>query len=56
MDERSKDHVEAIGSQNQHCGLVDGIWLNWRPGGALRGKWRQLVGKVEEWYGASWHL
>jgi hypothetical protein len=48
--------VEAIGSQTQHPGLVDGTWLNWRPGGALRGKWRQLVGKVGEWYMASWHL
>jgi hypothetical protein len=24
--------------------------------GPLGGKWRQLVGKVEEWYVASWHL
>jgi hypothetical protein len=32
----------------QHFGLVDGTWLNWRPGGAIRGKWRQLVGKVEK--------
>jgi hypothetical protein len=25
------------------------IWLKWRPGGATRGKWGQLVGKVGEW-------
>jgi hypothetical protein len=25
------------------------IWLKWRPDGAIRGKWRQLVGKVGEW-------
>jgi hypothetical protein len=57
MAEWSKDHVAAIGSQTQHFGLVDGSWLNWRPRGALRGKWRQLVGKVGEWYvAASRHL
>jgi hypothetical protein len=32
------------------------IWLQWRPGGATRGKGRQLVGKVGEWYVASRHL
>jgi hypothetical protein len=37
MAEWSKDHVTTIGSQTQHFGLVDGTWLNWRPGGALRG-------------------
>jgi hypothetical protein len=31
-------------------------WDNLRPGEALRGKWRQLVGKVREWYVESWHL
>jgi hypothetical protein len=56
MAEWSKDHVATIGSQTQHTGLVDGTWLNWRPGGALRGKWRQLAGNVGEWYVASWHL
>jgi hypothetical protein len=30
-------------------GLNAGAWLNWRPGGATRRKWRQLVGKVREW-------
>jgi hypothetical protein len=40
MTEWLKDHVAVIDSQTQHLGLVDGIWLNWRPGGALRGKWR----------------
>jgi hypothetical protein len=56
MVEWSKDHVVVIGSQTQHFGLVDVTWLNWRPGGALWEKWRQLVGKVEEWYMISRHL
>jgi hypothetical protein len=56
MAEWSKDHMVDIGSIAQHFGLVDGTWLNWRLGGALRGKWRQLVGKVREWYVASRHL
>jgi hypothetical protein len=38
-----KDHVVAIGSVNLN------LWLKWRPGGATRGKGRQLVGKVGEW-------
>jgi hypothetical protein len=25
------------------------MWLKWRPGGEIRGKWGQLVGKVGEW-------
>jgi hypothetical protein len=29
--------------------LMAGTWLKWRPGGATRGKGRQLVGKVGEW-------
>jgi hypothetical protein len=45
----SKDHVAAIGSLNSNFGLVNGTRLKWRQGGALRGKWRQLVGKVGEW-------
>jgi hypothetical protein len=56
MAEWSEDHVVAIGSLNSIPWLVDGTWLNWRPGGAPRGKWRQLVGKVGEWYVASRHL
>jgi hypothetical protein len=24
-------------------------WHNWRPGGAIRGKWRILDGKEDEW-------
>jgi hypothetical protein len=32
-------------------------WHNWRPDGAIRGKWRILDGKEEEWsdviFGAS---
>jgi hypothetical protein len=56
MAEWSKDHVAAIDSQTQHFNLVDENWLNWRPSRALRGKWRQLVRKVGEWYMASRHL
>jgi hypothetical protein len=37
-------------------GLVVKTWLNWRPDGATRGKGRQLVGKVREWYVESRHL
>jgi hypothetical protein len=31
------------------CGLASwsNDWHNWRPGGAIREKWRILVGKVE---------
>jgi hypothetical protein len=43
MTEWSKDHVAAIGPLNSK------LWLNCRPGGAIRGKRRQLVGKVGEW-------
>jgi hypothetical protein len=32
----------------QHIGLIAGTWLKWRPGGAIRGKRRQLVGMVGE--------
>jgi hypothetical protein len=35
--------------KTQNFGLVVKTWLNWRPGGATRGKGRQLVGKVGEW-------
>jgi hypothetical protein len=35
--------------KTQYFGLVVKTWLKWRPGGAIRGKWRQLVGKVGEW-------
>jgi hypothetical protein len=57
MAEWSEDHVMAIGYfTTQHFGLVVGTWLNWRPGGALKGKWRQLVGMVGQWYVASRHL
>jgi hypothetical protein len=49
MVEWSKDHVVAICSLKLNTlGLIAGTWLNWRSGGALRGKWRQLVGKVRE--------
>jgi hypothetical protein len=44
MAEWSKNHVAAIGSLN-----LKTLWLKWGPGGATRGKGRQLVGKVGEW-------
>jgi hypothetical protein len=49
MAEWSKDHVAALGPLNSKLWLIAGTWLNWRPGGAIRGKQRQLVGKVGEW-------
>jgi hypothetical protein len=49
MVEWSKDHVEDIGPLNSKLWLIAGTWLNWRSGGAIRGKWRQLVGKIREW-------
>jgi hypothetical protein len=50
MAEWSKNHVVAIGSlKPQHFGLLAKTWLKWRPGGATRGKWGQLVRKVGEW-------
>jgi hypothetical protein len=49
MDEWSKDHVAAIRHLNSKLWLIAGTWLNWRPFGAIKGKWGQLVGKVEEW-------
>jgi hypothetical protein len=56
MAEWSEDHVAVIGYFILNTGLVDKAWLNWRPGGALRGKWRQLDWKVGEWYVESQHL
>jgi hypothetical protein len=38
MAEWSKDPMEAMGSLNLYFGLVDGLWLIWRPGEALRWK------------------
>ncbi len=49
MAEWSKDHVAAIGSLKPKLWLVAKTWSKWRPGGAIRGKWGQLVGKVREW-------
>jgi hypothetical protein len=50
MVEWSKDHMAAICSlKTQHFGLLAKTWLKWRPGGAIRGKWGQLVGKVGVW-------
>jgi hypothetical protein len=46
MAEWSNDHMAVIGSLKLNT-LV--YWLKWRPGGAIRGKWGQLVGKVGEW-------
>jgi hypothetical protein len=37
MTELSEDHMAAVGYFNTlHFGLIDGTWLNWKPGGALR--------------------
>jgi hypothetical protein len=33
----------------QNFSLVVKAWLNWRLGGTLSEKWRQLVGKIREW-------
>jgi hypothetical protein len=50
MAEWSKYHVVAIGSlKTQHFGLLAKTWLKGRLGGAIKEKWGQLVGKVEEW-------
>ncbi len=50
MAEWSKDHVAAIGFlKTKNFGLLAKTRLKWRPGGAIRGKWGQLVGKVGEW-------
>jgi hypothetical protein len=38
MVEWSEDHGATIGSLNLNFGLIDGSWLNWRPGGTLRWK------------------
>jgi hypothetical protein len=57
MAEWSKDHVMTVGYFNtHHLGLIDKVWLNWRPGRTLREKWRQQVEKVGEWYVESRHL
>jgi hypothetical protein len=45
--ERSRDSRRIC--YYSHIGIVDKTWLKWRPGGAIRGKWRQLVGKVGKW-------
>jgi hypothetical protein len=36
MAEWSEEHEVAIGSLNSNIDLIDGLWLNWRPGGAIR--------------------
>jgi hypothetical protein len=38
MAEWSEEHEVAIGSLNSNIDLIDGLWLNWRPGGAIRWK------------------
>jgi hypothetical protein len=38
MAEWSEDHRAAIGFLNLNFDLIDGLWLNWRPSGALRWK------------------
>jgi hypothetical protein len=52
----SEDHVAAIGSLNLNFGLIDDLWLTWRPDGSLRWKVETLDGKVREWCVASRHL
>jgi hypothetical protein len=50
MAEWSKDHVAIIGSLKiSALWSLAKLWLKWRPDGAVRGKWGQLVGKVGEW-------
>jgi hypothetical protein len=50
MVEWSKDHMAIICSLKLNTlGFITGTWLKWRPGGALRGKWRQLVRNVGVW-------
>jgi hypothetical protein len=56
MAEWSRDHMAAIGPLNTHFGLIAVTWLKWRPGGATRGKGRQLVRKIGEWWVESRHL
>jgi hypothetical protein len=38
MAELSEDHMAVICSLNLNIGLIDGLWLNWRPGEVLRCK------------------
>jgi hypothetical protein len=47
VTERPHDDNRFFKTQN--FGLVVKTWSNWRLGGAIRGKWRQLIGKVGEW-------
>jgi hypothetical protein len=54
MVEWSEDHVAAIGSLNLKFGTFGRLWLNWRPGEALRWKvetigqegWGVVCGKL----------
>jgi hypothetical protein len=47
MAKWSEDPVAAVGYFNtQHLGLVDKVWLNWRPDRALRWK-----GETAGWEG-----
>jgi hypothetical protein len=48
MAEWSEDHVALVGHFNtQHLGLVDKVWLNCRPGRALR--WKGETAGWEGW-------
>jgi hypothetical protein len=49
MAEWSKDHVAAIGPLKPQPLVFGKAVVKMRPGGAIRGKWGQLVGKVGEW-------
>jgi hypothetical protein len=56
MAEWSEDHVAAIGPLKHELWNFGRLWLNWRPGGALRRKGRPLVRKVGEWSMVRRHL
>jgi hypothetical protein len=56
MAEWSEDHVAAIGSLNSTLWFSRWNLVKLETGQALRGKWRQLDGKVREWHVASQHL
>jgi hypothetical protein len=38
MAKWSEDHGAVIGSLNLNFGLINGLWLNYKPSGALRWK------------------
>jgi hypothetical protein len=54
--EWSKDHMLVIGPYTLILLEVYVGMVNWRPGGAIGGKWRPSVGKVGECDAACRHL